>query len=635
MKVRWLLGLGLAACSEGGGNSSSSALQLAVEDRGELQATWDDARDERLEQLAMGGGGPKCKELNVPLASIDPDRSLFVHDKATLDGADFSLRRTLQTLADQAIQGGADAATTTAELMFEKLWEDQTAVAPATTCPDATGMVNGFPYECRIEGDQAANAALEIDNYFPIAIVNRIDLASDDWTDCGEHRIVYARTPVVNDRNLVIFESVLPNPKEGCQEGCRTVARWWAELSQQTDPVVRAGLIEDLYYRPLGRGPKGFRPVVHFNHYSEAGVDTPKLTSKGGQIRTNQRLVAPWQLKQLKTLLDCSVQPCIVDLVPVAVSMNPFSSLFDSNEEFTGQSWSPLVPLFQDDFLANRDLLATGTSAIDFTYAPDPLFDAGQSTVRGIEQDYASLTDATFLTEIETGGPVGFTGTQLLNRATALSCAGCHDPQTFALTDPDSIGTGLSVPDTLRFAHTDDVVTPALLSATTHFGNGDGFVLSPALIGELIPARADNLIVQLNQQMCVCQPPVALLSHQGRADRNELARMAGIALEDAIVAYEDLRDENDRLEAAGVPIDRSSEQAALDAIDRVMEESDAAMFALLAREGHPYDSGTDLVSMSRATPFRTTPGDDLASAVQDAIDSRPRRRTALGTFATH
>jgi hypothetical protein len=323
-----LWGIVLFSCADDAGIGRSNAVELAAGERPAVHEVWDDARDERKEQLAMGGNPPNCTPLAVPEAAIDPDRSLFVHDKATLDGADFSLRRTLQTLADQAILAGADPVTTTAESMFALLWADQEAVAPETTCPDATGTVNGFPYDCRPEGAQAIDAATEIDNYFPIALVNRLELASDDWTDCGENRIVYARTPDGLIRNFVIFESVMPNPKEGCQEGCRGIAKWWAGLSGETDPILRAGRLEDLYYRPSGRGPRGFRPVVHFDHYSLAGVDTNKITSKGGQIRTNQRLITPWQLKQLNTALDCSVQPCVVDIVPAAVGMNPFANLF-------------------------------------------------------------------------------------------------------------------------------------------------------------------------------------------------------------------------------------------------------------------------------------------------------------------
>jgi hypothetical protein len=135
--------------------------------------------------------------------------------------------------------------------------------------------------------------------------------------------------------------------------------------------------------------------------------------------------------------------------------------------------------------------------------------------------------------------------------------------------------------------------------------------------------------------MCICQPAAPLLSREGRTECDALAGMAGIDLEDAIAAYEELRSENDRLLAAGIPIDRASEQDALDAIDRVLEGSNDAMFALLAREGHVFDDRTDPLSMATATPFRTTPGDDLATAVQEAIDSRPPRRTALGSFATH
>src|SRR5262245_47773979 len=47
----------------------------------------------------------------VDPATIDVDRSLFVHDRATLDAADFSLKRTLGKIAGDAAAAGAAGAT--------------------------------------------------------------------------------------------------------------------------------------------------------------------------------------------------------------------------------------------------------------------------------------------------------------------------------------------------------------------------------------------------------------------------------------------------------------------------------------------------------------------------------------------
>jgi hypothetical protein len=306
---------------------------------------------------------------------------------------------------------------------------------------------------------------------------------------------------------------------------------------------------------------------VHFDHYSEAGVDRGKLDSIGGQIRTNQRIAVPWVLKEMKTALDCSVQPCIVEVVPVSVGLNPFGLLYDSTEELTAQPWSDRVPLFQADFLLQRDVLASGLSAIDFTYAPSSEFNAAESPVTTADSDYFALTDAVFMADIEDAGPAGFTGEQLTNRATALNCAGCHDPSMFGLTMPDALGPGISFPDSLRFVHTHDVIE-IVLPTDTVFGTGEGFALSPALVDAFLPARADHLVNELNQEMCVCQ-----------AAAEQVARQAG-----------------------GDDV---------------------------------HDPRTDDASIATATPFRTTPGEDLAAAVQAAIDGRPIRRTTTGSYNAH
>jgi hypothetical protein len=69
----------------------------------------------------------------TPAASINVHRSLFVHDKATLEAKDcgeslFALRRTLRQLAQQALSAGATSDGSqlpTDELIFKELFDTQ------------------------------------------------------------------------------------------------------------------------------------------------------------------------------------------------------------------------------------------------------------------------------------------------------------------------------------------------------------------------------------------------------------------------------------------------------------------------------------------------------------------------------
>jgi hypothetical protein len=79
--------------------------------------------------------------LPVPTSDseVDPHRSLFVHDRATLDasGVDFTLHRTLLQIATQV---SAVIPGTTAAGIFRRLWDTQNpapgVVASGAHCDD-------------------------------------------------------------------------------------------------------------------------------------------------------------------------------------------------------------------------------------------------------------------------------------------------------------------------------------------------------------------------------------------------------------------------------------------------------------------------------------------------------------------
>ena len=91
--------------------------------------------------------------------SINPDRSLIIHDEATLNFSDskgpvFGLERVLTQLADQLNEKNTKHPTNAREL-FARMWDSQNTPANAVYSdgPKCTGILNGFPSECRpIEG---------------------------------------------------------------------------------------------------------------------------------------------------------------------------------------------------------------------------------------------------------------------------------------------------------------------------------------------------------------------------------------------------------------------------------------------------------------------------------------------------
>lgn len=428
--------------------------------------------------------------LPIAVSDIDVDRSLFVHDRATLDAGDFSLNRTLTKLAADAVAAGATG--TTAQSLFRDFWDTQNpapGVAPGgAQCDDNGGTLNGFSNPCRpAEGAQALNPAAEMAKYIPIGLVNRLDLASEGGKNCGEHRIIYGRND--GSRNFIIFEAVLPNPRPGCEDACRPVAARWFELSNITSATTRAQKLEELFYTGL----PGFRPVVHIEHYAVGGTSSTYGGSGSGQLRTNMFMGSPWVLKEFKLALDCTTTPCVLDPVPVPVAVNPNGFLWQ-------ESGDPLPQAFQAHVVTQTSTLAS-SDLNSISYAMPVQFDDSRadSQTGGLRDNYRTAYDplgsGPFHTAFNAQATsVGLTPAQLVNRALTQSCAGCHQPGTFGLLAPNALAAGVSWPNSeaFGFAHVRETAV------------GDIHPLSPALTNVFLPARAQHLANRLNDEVCPC-----------------------------------------------------------------------------------------------------------------------------------
>lgn len=498
----------------------------------------DASRLKLVRQLGFEEGTMCVAPVPIAAPDIDMHRSLFVHDDATLSAGNFSLRRTLQKLASDVV---ASAPGTTPETIFKQFWDTQNDTANQETvgnphCSDNDGKINGIPLNrCpRPEGIEATGTPADIVNridndYRPIALVNRIDLADQGWKNCGEHRMVYGKNAGI--KNLIIFEAVLPNPKPGCRSGCRDVTEFWVDLSSDPAPASRAAKLENFFYNGL----PGFRPVVHTSHYA-SGVSSVYGGSGSGQIRTNQFLFRAgmpptvWTLKEFKTLLSCAGGACDYDFFPVSVKGNPYGVLW--NRDIATGAAAPSAP-FENTYATpipgiaalatdfQGDVIAQVTAALlanpdinSITYQVDPNKNSAESqsqnpTFDDYPDQFAGAADATFRNNLNAvAAGFGLTGAQVVNRAMAVSCAGCHLPSGFGLTNPNAIGPGMSWPSALSFVHVDTPMVPIAghvgFDPAQFGGNTQGFNISPALLNTFLPARRNSLTNLANQDVCDC-----------------------------------------------------------------------------------------------------------------------------------
>ncbi|MEM7157136.1 MAG: hypothetical protein AAF799_30060 [Myxococcota bacterium] len=472
--------------------------------------------DELKLPIQLGPG--VCAE-PPPVPTIDEHRSLFVHDLGTLNHVgrthDFSLRHTFAQMADQLATAGVSGLD--AEQLFREFWDTQNDSSSAVTpggaqCDDDGSTINGFPNSCpRVEGGEATNAAANLDSYIPIGLVNRIDLAGEGWSNCGEYRIVYAKQARGRRRNFMIFEAVLPNPSPGCKDACRPVAEFWADLSVDDSVTSRANKLLGFYYDGL----PGFRPVVHVDHYSSTGASSGYGSAGGGQIRTNQFLGGPWTLKEMRTLVDCD-GTCEFQFVPDTVKLSPFGELWSPTADPSDHSGR--VGAFRAAIELQVAALGDATDVNSLGYELLDDFNAAQSDAQSDTGDsaYCHHFDcsgqqylASALSTFNATQPPNrqLTARQVVNRATALSCGGCHQPSTFGLSSSGAlgpVGSGLeSWPASAGFVHTNERNSVPLPDPAV-FGGQPGFQLSPALEQEFLPARKENLIAFLSEDDCPC-----------------------------------------------------------------------------------------------------------------------------------
>jgi hypothetical protein len=412
------------------------------------------------------------EEHGLAAPGLDPRKSLAVTDTTILSR--FSLRAVLTQILASA---GASATAQDVNDFYLRWWDTENPAAQSrfptdnSHCDSPVG--NGFPVQCpRAEGDLALGNS-QPEDWVPIGLFNRFDLAPLDGSNCGEYRIVFAHNSAGgSDRILAICEGVLPNPNRAqCLQACQPVAQFWSDLTGK-DINTRAVALSDFYFKGL----PGFEPVVDAAHYG-----LPANGVSIGQIRTNQFMqprtlpaTQSWQLREFKI----NRTPTRLAIGPAAVRLNPFGPLFSDGAD-------PQRSAFQQAFMSQLNGLV-GNDLNAFTLATPATFDASQSDEQFFasnESDYSRLLGASFRAQIQAAlGGTKLTAQNVVDRALTQSCAGCHE-----LGPKRALGNGLVWPDSLGFTQ----ITEQFPIAAPE--GGARFRISPALTGTFLPHRKQVL----------------------------------------------------------------------------------------------------------------------------------------------
>jgi hypothetical protein len=386
--------------------------------------------------------------------------------KALLRSSSFSF---LNVMKHIVISGGADVSGPGgAEAAALALYQQMVGTLNAPVC---TGTINGFPVDCPPEGQIATTNPFTgtdgKDIMVPTAVVNRFDLAPSDGSNCGEFRIVYAINPQeieFADRFLMIFEGTLPNPTPAKGiTACLPVAQLWDNLSAPGTTVdTLVSTLVQFYFEGITVNGVQFAPVVQAQNY---GFGFPN-NADTGQVRVNMLADQPfadWELRQFELSQACpdAGGPCTVTATNTFVTNNPFAGLFETG----GGS----DPTFEAQFPGQVGALAAG-SIPGISMSTPQQDNGGESDESGLQlQNYltAANGNTTLIANIQKALdaiPSTLTPSDILNRATTQSCAGCHQISTGT-----KLGGGLTWPDSNGFVQVEETTGQQSIALANFF----------------------------------------------------------------------------------------------------------------------------------------------------------------------
>lgn len=328
----------------------------------------------------------------------------------------------------------------------------------------------------------------------PIGLFSRFDLAPADWSDCGEHRIVYGNKPG-QPRFFLIFEAKIPNPSPSLGiKGCRPLAMSWRGIGLAAT-AIRNTRLDQLYYT----GVPGFRPAVHFLNYG----------APLGQVRSNSFVQVPWQLREFRIL---AVGPNVLQFRTAPAASNPLAEFYQNNPAGSALEQSERTKFRLDFDALYQPRLRSVDAAEPLAGYRKLLFNtmgAGFELRSSEFQSNVDISDdpsAVAGTQIRAVVPASWTApapfanrtiseAQMLNRATLITCAGCHQPGNRQVSTVG--GTPIVWPNSLGFVHISEFVDAA--------GNHP---ISPALQNNFIPFRREATLNVVNSDLAPAANPL-------------------------------------------------------------------------------------------------------------------------------
>ncbi|NOR70019.1 MAG: hypothetical protein GQ532_10070 [Methylomarinum sp.] len=404
--------------------------------------------------------------VNAPGAS----KNWLVFNKPALLAQPFKFSKTLAKII-----ATADSNTNTSNVELVTSLVDTFSLTSATNPESISGSNFEVPMNPRIIESQMSPQAI-VDEWVPVGLFNRFDTAPVDGSHCGEYRIVYANPRNTNDPSLsagtrrffTIFESALPNPlPEKGIEGCTSVANFWVSLSSPdlTD-AERVTMLEEFFYQGLSTQssdgtPVTLAPVVSFAHYN----------APLGQVRTNQFLDPRWQLREFRTAINSIGK---VSFEVDTVKNNALTEFYDQQAPFNLETSGSVSNIglfnllradFQTTFISNLlpQLISADATAENSRSLINQIgmsvpnrFNEFQSDAQNSSDNITRNTGDNLKGNIDnalTQLGTAITQQQLLARAEATTCGGCHQFSNGADIGTDTNGDAIRWPRSAGFVH--------------------------------------------------------------------------------------------------------------------------------------------------------------------------------------
>ncbi len=328
----------------------------------------------------------------------------------------------------------------------------------------------------------------------PVGLFNRLDLAPQHWSNCGEYRVVFARRQEDTSppkQFLLIFEAKLPAENAGealalsaRQARCTEVAKFWAELGKLEDKASIASKLQTLYFTGLQLADgKSLAPVI----------SAANLGVEQGQVRGNIFLAPPWQLREWRVEDSGGMLNFAMD----TVKSNPLAEFYGDAPAAatTPDAMTKRWRGFNDDFigthvreLSTPELEDKAADAINLTAnlglnSADPVNEFQSTSTTSDEPSAIAPANSNLRQSITTKlgqmGPkaAALTADHVLARAGAMTCGGCH-----RFSAGDDVSAAFKWPSDLGFKHIDDRgnLSPALQS---HFLKARMGMLKNAVCG--------------------------------------------------------------------------------------------------------------------------------------------------------